>query len=86
MEAIGFCLMAVFVISLVTGFYFSIRASQNRRRPSKRWYVHTNPLNAVLFEDELMPEAMPYRAKAFRAFLIVIASWVAAVLVAWIKG
>ncbi|WP_280708539.1 hypothetical protein [Bradyrhizobium sp. BR13661] len=75
--------MAVFVTSLVAGLYFSIRASNNRRRPSKRWYVRTNPLNALLFEDELTPGALPYRTKAFRAFLIAIVSWIAAALVTW---
>jgi hypothetical protein len=66
--------MATFVISLVVGSYFSIRASLNRRRPSRRWYVHTNPLNAVLFEDELTPQGLAYRAKAGRALLIALIS------------
>jgi hypothetical protein len=85
-EAIVVCLTAVFVTSLVVGSYFSIRASIKRRRPSKRWYVHTNPLNALFFEDELTSEALPYRAKAFRAFLVAIVSWIAAALVAWTKA
>jgi hypothetical protein len=55
------CLIATFVISLLLGSYFWIRASFNRRRPSQRWFVHTNPLNAVLFEDELMPQGLKYR-------------------------
>jgi hypothetical protein len=45
--------------------------------------VRTNPLNALLFEDELTPGALPYRTKAFRAFLIAIVSWIAAALVTW---
>jgi TRAP-type C4-dicarboxylate transport system permease small subunit len=68
------CLMAVFVISLVVGSYFWIRASLNRRRPSQRWYVHTNPLNAVLFKDELTPHGLEYRGKAFRAQMIALIS------------
>jgi uncharacterized membrane protein YbhN (UPF0104 family) len=83
-EAIAICagaLMIIFAVSLIIGSYFWIRASFNRRRPSLRWYVHTNPLNAVFFEDELTPEALPHRAKAFRAFLIAIISWIAAALV-----
>jgi hypothetical protein len=55
--------MLTFVTSLLTGLYFSIRASLNRRRPSQRWFVHTNPLNALLFEDELLPEGLKYRAQ-----------------------
>jgi hypothetical protein len=73
--------MLTFVTSLLTGFYFSVRASLNRRRPSQRWYVHTNPLNAVLFEDELLPEGLKYRAKAFRALLMTLISIVVALLV-----
>jgi hypothetical protein len=73
--------MLTFVTSLLTGFYFSVRASLNRRRPSQRWYVHTNPLNAVLFDDELLPEGLKYRAKAFRALLMTLISIVVALLV-----
>ncbi|HXH46852.1 MAG TPA: hypothetical protein VNK51_23815 [Bradyrhizobium sp.] len=62
--------MLAFVTSLLAGFYFSIRTGLNRRRPSKRGFVHTNPLNALFFEDELLPEGLRYRAKAFWAFLI----------------
>jgi hypothetical protein len=65
---------AAFVTSLVVGSYFWIRASLNRRRPSQRWFVHTNPLNAVLFEDELTPQGLRYRTKAFRALLIALIS------------
>lgn len=63
-----------FVTSLLAGAYFSIRASLNRRRPSQRQLVHVNPLNALLFEDELLPEGLKYRAKAFRAFLVLLIS------------
>jgi hypothetical protein len=72
--------MLTFVTSLLTSLYFSIRASLNRRRPSKRWFVHTNPLNAVLFEDELLPEGLKYRAKAFRAILVLLTSTVVILL------
>jgi hypothetical protein len=69
------CAMAVFAISLVVGSYFWIRASFNRRPgPSQRWYVTGNSLNAVLFEDELTPRGLEYRAKAFRAVLIAVIS------------
>lgn len=63
-----------FVTSLLVGAYFSIRASLNRRRPTRRKLVHVNPLNALLFEDELLPEGLKYRAKAFRAFLVLLIS------------
>ena len=62
--------MLAFVTSWLAGFYFSIRTGLNRRRPSKRGLVHTNPFNALFFEDELLPEGLRYRAKAFWAFLI----------------
>src|SRR4051812_32772709 len=61
------CAMAVAIASIFVGSYFWIRASLNRRHPSRRWYVHANPLNAVLFKDELSPQGLEYRAKAFRA-------------------
>jgi hypothetical protein len=69
--------MLTFVTSLLTGLYFSIRASLYRRRPSQRWFVETNPLNALLFEDELLTEGLKYRAKAFRAFLVAFVSYAA---------
>lgn len=72
--------MLTFVTSLLTGFYFSIRASLNRRRASQRWFVHTNPLNALLFDDELLPEGLKYRAKALRALLVTFISIVVALL------
>ena len=59
-----------FVASLSIGVYFSIRASLNRRRPSQRWFVHTNPINALFFDDELLPEGLKYRGKASRALLV----------------
>jgi hypothetical protein len=68
------CVMLVAIAAMIVGSYFWIRASLNRRRPSQRWYVHTNPLNAVLFKDELTPQGLEYRAKAFRAQLIALIS------------
>jgi hypothetical protein len=69
------CLMMVFVTSLIAGSYFWIRASLNRRPgPSQRWYVTGNPLNAVLFRDELTPRGLEYRTKAFRAQIIALIS------------
>jgi hypothetical protein len=73
------CVMVVAVASMLTCSYFVIRASFNRRRPSQRWFVHTNPLNAVLFKDELTPEGLKYRAKAFRVGLV---AWIAIVVLA----
>jgi hypothetical protein len=71
------CCMAVFIISLVVGCYFWIRASLNRRPgPSRRWYVTGNSLNSVLFEDELTPQGLAYRVKAFRALLIALVSFI----------
>ena len=72
--------MLTFVVSLLAGFYFWIRASLNRRRPPQRGLVHTNPLNALLFEDELLPEGLKYRAKAIRTRLIAFISLVVALL------
>ena len=68
------CVMLVAIAAMIVGSYFWIRASINRRRPSQRWYVHTNPLNAVLFKDELTPQGLEYRAKAFRAQRIALIS------------
>ena len=68
------CIVVIFATSLVVGSYYSIRASLNRRRPSKRWYVDTNPLNAVLFEDELTPQGLRYRTNAFRALAVAVIS------------
>jgi hypothetical protein len=68
------CVMLVAIAAMIVGSYFGIRACLNRRRPSQRWYVHTNPLNAVLFKDELTPQGLVYRAKAFRAQLIALIS------------
>jgi hypothetical protein len=68
------CAMVVAIASNFVGFYFWIRASLNRRRPSLRWYVHTYPLNAVLFKDELTPHGLEYRAKAFRAQMVTLIS------------
>ncbi|WP_143062776.1 hypothetical protein [Bradyrhizobium sp. OK095] len=68
------CLMVLAIVSMVVGSYFWIRASFNRRRPSRRWFVHTNPLNAVLFEDELLSEGLKYRGKAFRAIGVALIS------------
>lgn len=68
------CVTLVAIASTIVGSYFWIRATLNRRRPSQRWYVHTNPLNAVLFKDELTPEGIEYRAKAFRAQMIALIS------------
>ena len=73
--------MLTLLTSLLMGFYFWVRASLSRRRPSRRWFVHTNPLNAVLFEDELLPEGLKYRAKAFRALLVTFISIVVVLLV-----
>lgn len=64
------CAMIVAIVFMIVGSYFWIRASLNRRHPSQRWYVHTNPLNAVLFKDELTPLGLEYRARAFRAQMI----------------
>ena len=75
--------MVVAIASMVVGSYFWIRASLNRRRPSRRWYVHTNPLNAVLFKDELTPQGLEFRAKAFRAQMITLIS-IATLMVAYI--
>jgi len=70
--------MAVSVASLIVGSYFTIRASFNRRPgPSRRWYVTGNPLNAVLFKDELTPEGQRYRTKAFRALAVAVISFAA---------
>ena len=69
-EALAVCVggvMLVAIASMIAGSYFWIRACLNRRRPSQRWYVYANPLNAVLFKDELTPQGLEYRAKAFRA-------------------
>ncbi|MET4390956.1 putative membrane protein YedE/YeeE [Bradyrhizobium sp. F1.4.3] len=68
------CAMVVAFASMCVGSYFWIRASVNRRHPSRRWYVHTNPLNAVLFKDELTPQGLEYREKAFRAHKITLIS------------
>ena len=68
------CAMVVAIASMVVGSYFCIRASLNRRRPSRRRYVHANPLNAVLFKDELTPQGLEYRAKAFRAQMLTLIS------------
>lgn len=71
-----------FVTSLLIGLCFSIRASLNRRRPSLRQFVHVNPLNAMFFDDELLPEGLRYRAKAFRAFLVAFISFAVGLLAA----
>lgn len=60
------CAIVVAIASMFVGSYFGIRASQNRRPDSRRWLVRANPLNAVLFKDELTPEGLKYRTKAFR--------------------
>jgi hypothetical protein len=57
--------MVVAVASMLISSYFIIRASFNRCRPSQRWFVHTNPLNAVLFKDELTPEGLKYMRMFF---------------------
>jgi hypothetical protein len=71
--------MVVAVASMLICSYFSVRASFNRRRPSRRWYVHANPLNAVLFKDELTSEGLKYRARAFRVGLL---AWIAIAVLA----
>jgi hypothetical protein len=69
------CVMLAAIASMIVGSYFWIRASFNRRPGrSQRWYVRVNPLNAVLFKDELTPQGLEYRAKAFRAQRIVFVS------------
>ena len=72
--------ISALLTSLLTGSYFSVRASLNRRRPSRRSFVQANPLNALLFADELLPEGLKYRAKAFRAFLVTFISIVVSLL------
>ena len=64
------CVMMVAVVSMLTCSYFVICASFNRRRPSQRWFVHANPLNAVFFVDELTPKGLEYRVKAFRVGVV----------------
>jgi len=71
--------MVVAAASMLACSYFAIRAIFNRRRPSQRWFVHANPVNAVLFKDELTPEGLKYRAKAFRAGLV---AWIAMAILA----
>lgn len=68
---------AVAFASMIVGYYFWIRATFNRRpEPSRRWYVTANHMNAALFEDELTPQGLKYRTKAFRAGRIALISFV----------
>lgn len=69
------CVNLVAVASMLACSYFVIRASFNRRRPSRRWFVHVNPLNAVLFEDELMPEGLKFRGRAFRFGMVALVAF-----------
>lgn len=80
------CVMVAAIASMLVSSYFSIRASLNRRRPSRRWYVRMNPFNAVLFEDELMPEGLKYRTKSFRAMRVALISLAALMAAVTILG
>jgi hypothetical protein len=69
------CAMLTAIASMIVGSYFGIRAGLNRRPGrSQRWYVTAGLLRPLFFKDELTPQGLQYRAKAFRAHLITLIS------------
>ena len=65
------------------GAYHAIRALFCRRTDAPfRWIVAINPLNAVLFADQLNEVGLHHRSKAFKYYTRAIACFAIVVLVA----